>query len=181
MVSTSLPGQLLLSLPLLRVKPGRECDIQLVSDEVLWVQTHWVGRQVLCGGPKCPICSGGGGRTHGYFVALVRHGSGGPASVLVEMTPSPWSRMTDLARMMTFSISSGLTITASRRRSNSPLRLEPTGNASLPGDCETSVCRTLDALAVLYGLPVSTTDETLSDWTARVRSRVLRLAADAAV
>lgn len=169
------------SLRVLRISAGHEVDAVLVSRDPLWLSTHWFGRQVICPGDVCPACGGGGGREHGYLVIQVAHGPS-RSLFLLEISAPTWARAESLASMVGEDLTTGAFVRLSRRRKNSPLMIEVEGTlkgtvAFAGADSDSSRC--LDAVATLYGLPVSKTGEDASQWTDRVRHLAMVKVADA--
>jgi len=156
-------------LRVLRVVPHHPCEVELLSDELIWAGTHWIdGRQWLCAGGEeggCPGCACQGSRLVGLTVVglMVR---GRVIPHLLETSALSWSRLEGLARMEGLRVAPGLVVNVSRSRSRAGLRLEPTG---LVADVVPfSEGQLVDAFAVLFGLPLSQGGESADDWAARV-------------
>jgi len=154
------------SLPMLKIRAGHEAEIQICSQSVLWLKTHWLGRQLICPGPACPMCGGAEGRAHGYVTVILRTGQR-PRPYLLEVSPPSWERLISLAKMEQLEVGTGLICTASRRKPKSPLTIEPFGRSENIPTAEASIRRTLDAVSILYGLPVMRPAETQEQWAAR--------------
>jgi len=156
------------SLPVARIRPGSEVDFQLVTPSPVWIDTHWLNKQLLCPGDVCPVCGGGGGRTHGFLVVSVRNPV--PARLaLLELSVASWHRFQSLSKMSDFALMTGTLFTGSRRRKNSPLVCEPTGFSKTVDPADAELARVLDAVATLFGLPVMKPKETALEWSDRVR------------
>lgn len=164
-------------LPLLRVQAGTTCDLVSLSTRLAWFDTHYLGRQVICPGQACPYCLGEGGRAHGYLVGQVPHGQF-RQPVLLEVSSQSWTRFEDLLQLEGGRFAAGLVLGISRKRKNSPLVLEPIGSMALDEAVSLPENRVLEAVAVLFQLPVPGPDEDWASWGSRVESQAaLKVAA----
>lgn len=167
------------ALPVLRIRAGDKVGLRIISIDLPWVQTHFVDRQYLCPGEGCPLCFSRAVREHGYLIVQTTTYRE-KRVYLLEVTPSTYEHMRSLALLEGEMRLLGLEVEASRRRANSPLRLEYVGHSSLPKDCLVSRLKILTALAVLYQLPSPYEGEGDFAWAARVRPATMKQAEFAA-
>lgn len=153
---------------LLKVQPGGRARVCLQSVHVEVVQTHWFGRQMLCPGWDCPACGTYATRAAVFQVALVLQGPEW-RPCLVELTASEWSRTRMLAQMEGIEVGPGVVCELSRGGSRSAIRCvvveATTGVSSVLSTHE----RLVDALSLLFKLPVRNEGEAAKAWIERIR------------
>lgn len=157
-------------LRIVRIAPRHSYRLVLLCDCVMWVGTHWVdGRQWLCAGTDVDACVGCRcqvSRLVGFgLVGMVTPDRIVPS--LLEVSPSAWSRLEGLCRMDGLDVTCGLVVDARRPRSRAALRLEPVEHRE--GLRRYTERQLVDAMAVLYGLPLSRDGEDGTAWLCRVR------------
>lgn len=157
-------------LKILRVPARSKCEVVLLSERALFVACHWLsGRQWLCSATEeygCPACHGQVPRCVGF--GIVRLVANLHVDVrLLEFSPGSHARLNMLAEMEGWPVGCGLHVGVSRARPRSGLRMEPLGFAS--GHDGLSESRLLDAIAVLFGLPLTVEGEQSEDWARRVQ------------
>lgn len=162
-----------LSLAVLRLHSGREVVASLQSDRLAVLETHWLGRQLACAGEGCPACVSSRARAKGYAVVQVDVG-GRWAPVLVEASVASWSRVDFLNSSEGLSFAPGLELSLTKRKRNSPVRIEPIGMGGPVREDLVPRYRLLSAIAVLFGLPSPRGDEPDQEWVQRCRPAVLR-------
>lgn len=167
-----------MGLPVFRLQAGHSSTLSIQSAGPLFMGTHWVGRQIPCAGPDCPACVLNPPRARGFAIALLQSGLAW-RPVLVEASSAEWSRLEGFRAMEGVSFAPGMLVTASRRRSNSPLRMEPISNGGTVDEQFTSPWRLTSALAVLFQLTPPKPGQTVSDFCVAARPVVLRQLSDA--
>lgn len=162
-------GRAIWALPLAKVPSGAVMRASLQGDVWYYFGSHWVGRVLLCSGEGCPGCLHGPSRVMGYRVGLIQHvEKWRPA--LLEVSSGAIAGLQGFCEMEGLSDASGLVVELSRRGKRSPVRIEPvsSGGATMPPD--RSVATVINAVAVLYGLPIMLPAEDPIDWAKRVQS-----------
>lgn len=156
------------ALGVLRVAPSQVVRVSLQGDRWWFFGSHWFGRVFICSGDGCPGCMVSQPRVMGYRVGLVE-GSARWRPYLVEASSGTVAGLDGFCTMEGYGSVGGLVVEAGRRTKRSPLRLEPVSadGPTLPADRATPA--TLNAVAVLYGLPLMQAGEEPADWADRVR------------
>jgi len=159
-------------LPLLKVNPGALVEVVVAPVGPAWFTTHWLGRrQVLCAGDEgaCLACGSYPPRVVGFVLACAVV-AGKRRVFLLEVSPSSWSRFE--MGLCWESVADGQWVRANltRPRLRAPLRIEVVCGGTSPLDGYEPSERTLvNAVAVLYGLPLMTCTESLQDWESGVQ------------
>lgn len=161
-----------MGLPLFRLQAGSECDLSIQSVGPLFLGSHFLGRQIPCAGPGCPACVHQVPRSRGFAIAVLTGPNAG-RPVLVEASAPEWSRLEGLRAMEGMSFCPGLLVHCSRRRSNSPLRMEPVSNGGEVVESLTSPWRLCAALATLFKLPMPKAAGTVADFCVAARPIVV--------
>jgi len=161
-----------MGLPVFKLQAGHTARLSIQSVGPLFMATHWVGRQIPCAGPECPGCDLSPSRARGFAIALVEQGQAW-RPVLVEASSAEWSRLEGFRVMEGVSFAPGMLVEASRRRSNSPLRMEPISNGGQVDEQFTSPWRLTSALAVLFQLTPPKPGATVGQFCAAARPVVL--------
>lgn len=171
----SVDGRDRWSLPLMRVQPGQRSLVTIQSHQVIWLATHWVGKQVLCPGEDCELCQALSSRTHGYLVCAISD-LGRERFVMLELTSGCWQRplgILDCERRTTLS---GTVVEVSRRRKRSPLHIDPCFEYGKVHAAASTVTRQLNAIAVLFGVSIAAESESAEEWAKRVAPAVRSIA-----
>lgn len=161
------------ALPLLRVRPGSSTEVVVQSEDVVYVNTHWLGRRLWCCMEDCPGCQHSPIRTVGYFAAVVELPQG-PRPVLIETTPNEMCRLDGFLQMAKLEFKPGLLLEASKRYKPSPVRFEPIAASGRVVDALRPVRRALSAAAVVAGLPLPLDGEADLDFADRISEAVRR-------
>lgn len=162
-----------LGLPVFKLQAGHSARLSIQSVGPLFMGTHWLGRQIPCAGPACPACASSPSRSRGFALALLETRQSWRPTV-VEASAGEWSRLEGLRVMEGVSFCPGLLVEASRRRTNSPLRMEPVSNGGQVDEQFTSPWRLCASLAVLFGLPLPKPGSSVGDFCAAARPAVER-------
>lgn len=161
-----------LSLPVLRLDPGSVQRVSLQSKVVLYVGVHFGRRSFICAGEGCPGCDRGQSRCRGYALGLLECRDRW-RPVLLEGTSAAFARLQGLSTMDGMVLEAGLLVELSRRRKNSPLRIEPIAMGG-PVDTQFSgYFRLLGAIAVLFALPAPKPGQSVEEWTSATRPAVI--------
>jgi len=157
----------------LKLEAAHSTRVCLQSEEVEVCQTHWFDRQVLCSGWDCEACGTYATRVAVFQIAVVERGPQWSPCV-VELTATEWSRTRMLAKMEGLRLGPGTLCELSRGSKRSAIRcvaLEDTDEVS-------AVLRTrerlIDALSVLFKLPLRFAEESSAAWCERVHPQVAR-------
>lgn len=161
------------ALPLLRLRTNVSVELTIQSTEPVWIATHYLKRQLPCAGPDCPLCVEMAPRTKGFFIATLADGSHQRA-MLVEVSPNAMSGLQGLQLMSESNFAPGQKIVAFKRRANSPLRLEPKEEEGTIVEDLRSEFRLLCAVGVIFGIPLPSPGETVTEWDARIHDGLLR-------
>lgn len=167
------------ALPVLRVRAGDRVGLRVLSVDLPWVSTHYVDRQYFCPGEDCPLCFARAVREHGYLVVQTTSYRENRV-FLLEVTPAAYEHMRALAMFEGEMRLLGLEVEASRRRANSPLRLEYSGHTQLPEDRIVPRWKIMTAISVLYQMPSPSEGEGDLAWATRVRPVAMQHAQAAA-
>ena len=156
------------ALPLLRVVAGQRVVIALAGSKWFYFGSHWCDKMLLCSGDGCPGCLQGAPRMMGYRACRVFTGHGWSPALLEASCGA-------IAGLQGFQVMEGVDgeaakcICVTRRHRRSPLRLEPEDGVSMPDAVSLPDHVTLNAVAVLYGLPTMQAGEESSQWAVRVQ------------
>jgi len=171
-------------LSVLKVRMGSVVSVQLLLSQPAWLGTHWIGgRQWLCAGcddGECPGCIGQCSRLVGFAGVAVHVGSR-VVPMLLELSSQSWAQLELLSHMDSMDVVPGLVFEASRRRSRGSLRCEPVKMSPVvPELASFDQARLVNAVAVLYRLPLLAVGEDPDGWFLRVRPTLKRQLAAAA-
>ncbi len=151
------------SLSLLKVSAGGRCDCVVQSSSPLWLDTHWVGRQILCPGEECPFCGNLPSRSQGYLVVTVDV-AGETKPFLLEFTGTSALRFDERLRFFEIELKPGLEISLFRKSKRSPLVMEPGAADRAFDPCLADDRRLLNAIAVIFGLPLCAAKSSRATW-----------------
>lgn len=141
-----------MGLPVFRLHAGHTARLSVQSVGPLFLGTHWLGRQIPCAGPSCPGCVHSPARARGFAIALIEEPNRW-RPVMIEASAQEWSRLEGYRSREGVSFAPGMLVEASRKKSNSPLRMEPISNGGPIDEQFTTPWRLCSALAVLFQLP----------------------------
>lgn len=159
----------MMSLPIIKVRPGAGVKVVLMGPEVLALPTHWVGRQLICPGEECPACDGQFPRVFHYLGAAFERAPGRWGLGLLELSDTTFSRMLAQFEVAGLKMERGEVVLLSRRYTKSPLVAQPQGMKQEPGSLALNVLMLVQALAVLYQLPPQSGSQTLQEWAESVK------------
>jgi len=170
-------------LPLLKVQPGAVVRLKVLALRVAWFATHWLGRrQVLCAAGRdgeCAGCALSPSRVVGFqLVTLVIDRR--ERLFLLEVSPLAISSLEMSAKFEGVSRLGGILVEVRRPRARGPLRFEVVEECSESIDPAEGDARLINAVAVLYGLPLLFIGETVEAWEERVSPMVRSLVSVAA-
>lgn len=156
------------ALPLLKVSGGGRATVALVGERFWYFGSHWLDRMYLCAGDGCPGCMHGPPRTMGYRVVMVQHPTRwNPA--LLEASCLSINQLEGLAAMESLQVEAGLIVDVSRKTKRSPVRLEPASSQASVQVKAQKPFIALNAVALLFGLPLMSEVEEPADWAERSR------------
>lgn len=149
--------------PVLRVQPGSEKRVFLLSGEFVRLPTHYFRRTVLCvGDDSCPLCSLLPSRSYWYLPAVHQEGR---QPCLLELSATAASSLEQNARLLGGRLGAGLRVRLFRQSPRKPLYTEV-----LEG-CEpfshASSNDWLTALMAVFLMPAFKRGETLEEYGAR--------------
>lgn len=157
---------------LLRVAPGHDVAVELLSGEWVRLATHYVGRTVLCPEvDECELCDFCPVRCFWYLPAVVEPGR---RPCLLELSAVASSDLEQVAKFAFGSLRAGCQFRLSRRAAKKAVRaeaLEFSAPRREPEFAEWASC-----LMAIYGLPPILPGELLPAYGSRVRERVVRRA-----
>lgn len=156
------------SLPLVKLPGGAVFEAALQGASWLFFGSHWLKRVLLCSGDGCPGCVVGVPRVMGYRVCLVR-GAERWRPALLEVSSGAVSGLAGFLEMEGVADVPGLVVELRRRGKRSPLRVEPISTGGAVSSHLGEVRALVNAIAVLYGLPLMSPEEEVKQWSERVR------------
>lgn len=161
---------------LLRVAVGAGCLVRLISGSWIRLATHYCGRTCLClDSAECPLCELLPSRSF-WYLPVVRLPGGRPA--LLELSAHASADLEQVAKLAFGSVGSGVEVELTRRSSRAPVRSEAVRFTPSPERVTLQVWGS--ALFAIYGLPQMSANETLEEYSERVRGRVFERAEAAA-
>jgi len=161
-------------LTLLRVRPGAVVHVRLLPVGPAWFTTHWVGkRQVLCAGDSdvgCPACGLVPPRVVGFVLVLVtvRAEVDRQQLFLLEISPHSWAGFEMGCQFEGIQPGQIVWCELHRRSQRSPLKIEPCKVSDVALGATFEDRTLMNAVAVLYGLPLMGATEELESWKSRV-------------
>jgi len=161
---------------LLRVRPGHDCLVELLSGEWLRLVTHFCGRTILCPEvAECELCDLLPGRAFWYLPALfLPH----RRPCLLELSAQASADLEQVAKFSAGSVGAGVRLTLSRRGPKSPIRSSFEDFVASP--TRTRVDEWGSLLMAVFGFPALRPLESVGDYGERIRPQVLARAALAA-
>lgn len=156
------------ALTLLKMKPGHQIELTIQSEAPIWIETHWLGKQVWCSGEGCLACTNMKPRSKAYFLATIESGNRA-LPFLIEIVQASMHRLAESTMSDGVLWQKGLVVVATKAAKNKPLLLTylKTGGAVL--ESLTSGQRTLAATALLAGMPLPGQEESNEEYSSRVR------------
>lgn len=154
--------------PVLRVQPGHDVEVMLLSSDWLRLNTHFHKRTVLCSESLCcPLCPLLPSRPYWYLPV-----SAEPRKTfcLLELSPSASSSLEQTAKFANGAIMAGQNFRLWRRAKKKPIGCEWLGLSK--GACTVSVSEWVSPLMAIYGLPILRPGETIEEYGGRVASTV---------
>lgn len=155
------------ALNVLRVAPKSRVLFTVQSDEAVFIDTHWIKRQLWCCGEDCPACGSVVCRTRVYFAALV---DVGPASkaVLIETVPGAFLRLQERLVFEKMAFGPGLRLSVTRTAKNTAFRFDIEGTGGSLDSSLSTAGTALSAAAVLAGMPLPNRAESFERYEERV-------------
>lgn len=154
--------------PVLRVAPGHDCEVRLLSSDWVRLSTHYYGRTVLCSeSDACPLCSLLPSRPYWYLPVAVAPRS---TSCLLELSPSASSQLEQAAKFEHGSVKAGLMFRLFRKAKKKPIACECLGLSK--GSVHVSVAIWVSPLMAIFGLPCLNEGETVEMYGRRVLTMV---------
>lgn len=159
--------------PVVRVKEGRETQVQLLSGDWVRLVTHFFRRTFLCSeGAGCVACELLPQRAY-WYLPVVSLQTQRPS--ILEMSARASGDLEQRCRFAGYRVGPGVQVELARRSKKAPLRMELIGQATCP-----SVARLdewVSCLMALYCLPALKPGETLDAYGERSKQTVERRAA----
>lgn len=154
--------------PVVRVKEGRETQVQLLSGDWVRLVTHFFRRTFLCsGGEECGACQLLPQRAYWYLPCLCL-ATQRPS--ILELSAHASADLEQRCRFSGWPVVAGVQVELSRRSKKAPLRMEILARVGTPPVAV--VWEWCSALMALYCLPAFVPGETLDAYGARVRTIV---------
>lgn len=163
------------ALSLLKVSGGSRCDAVVQSSQPIWLDTHWIGLQILCPGSDCPLCRSLSSRSQGYLVVTVEL-QGETKPFLLEFTGTSALRFQERLQFFQLELKSGLELSLFRKGKRTPLVIEPGASDRLVDPQLAADRRLLNAIAVIFGLPLCEAVSSREIWAEKAMPVALQLA-----
>ena len=167
-------------LVLLRVRAQGECEVEIVPVGPLWLGSHWVDRrQILCTAgtdTPCELCGRSMSRVTGFVLAVVTQLER-KRLMLLELSPLSWSGFEMSSQYEGVALDRGVITRLSRSSARKPLRMEVVRAGGPLASVSELEARLVNAVAVLFGIPLTQGSESIEEWRDRVTPFVARLAA----
>lgn len=161
---------------LLRVRPGNDVLVELLSGEWLLLVTHFAGRSILCAEvAECELCDLLPGRAFWYLPALVLPQR---RPCILELSAQASTDLEQVAKFSAGSVGAGIRLTLSRRGPKSPIRSAFEDFVASP--TRTNVDEWGSLLMAVFGFAPLRPLENLDAYGERIRPQVLARAAAAA-
>lgn len=155
--------------PMFRVQVHSKCEVQLLSGDWVRLVTHFNGRTFLCPEvEECDACNVLPGRAYWYLPVLAL---GSKRQAILELSAHASADLEQRCRFVGSAVREGVQVELSRRTQKAPLGFEVIGQAEAPP--KAILHEWLTALMLLYKLPEVRPGESVEDYGARLRDRVL--------
>ncbi len=153
--------------PMLKVRAGAASVVSLLSGKFLLLNTHFAGHTVLCPmTDECHLCALLPARSHWYLPAL---SEALRRPCLLELSATSAADLEQRAKFLGLSVTHGLRVELSRRKSTSPLRCDVLGMVESPSVAKPH--EWLTPLFAIFGLPPLVDGESVEQYSARVREK----------
>lgn len=154
--------------PVLRVQPGHDYEVTLISDAWVRLSTHYFRRTVLCSeSASCSLCSLLPSRPYWYLPVAVAPRK---SFCLLELSPSASSQLEQAAKFEHGSVQHGLMFRLFRRGKKKPIACECLGLSK--GSVLVSVHEWVSPLMAIFGLPQLNAGENVEAYGDRVQATV---------
>lgn len=154
--------------PVLRVVPGHDYEVRLLSPDWVRLSTHYFRRTVLCSeSDACPLCSLLPSRPYWYLPVAVSPRS---SYCLLELSPAASSQLEQAAKFEHGAIKEGLSFRLFRKAKKKPIACECLGLSK--GSVLVSLHMWVSPLMAIFGLPPLTALESVVEYGARVQHTV---------
>lgn len=154
--------------PVLRVAPGHDVEVTLLSGDWVRLTTHYFRRTVLCSeSAACPLCQLLPSRPYWYLPVSVAPRK---TFCLLELSPSASSQLEQTAKFEHGKITAGLSFRLWRKAKKKPIACECLGVSG--GSVLVSVHEWVSPLMAIFGLPILRPGEKIVEYGARVANTV---------
>jgi hypothetical protein len=158
--------------PLVRVQPGHETQVELLSGYWLRLATHYAGRTLLCTESEaCALCSVCPSRFYWYLPCCQLPGR---TPAICEFSASTSSMLEQNAKMLHGSLGAGMQIRLARKAAKKPVYVEVIGYKQT--SVNLSFQEWASALMAVFGLPGLRPDESIANYGERVEGFILQRA-----
>jgi len=162
--------------PIVRVQPGHETEIELLSGEWLRLATHYAGRTLLCTeSESCELCCLCPSRFY-WYLPCCQLPMRTPA--ICEFSASTSAALEQNAKMLHGSVGPGLKVRLARKAPKKPVYVEVMSASKTSPNL--SFQDWASALMAVYGLPAFREYETIGQYGERVEDFILQRSALAA-
>lgn len=155
--------------PVLRVQPGHDYSVVLLSGEWLRLTTHYADRTIVCSeNDLCECCAFVPGRSYWYLPGLL-----GPQRrpCILELSSTASADLEERAKFDGGSVRAGLITTLIRKTSRAPIRCDIGGFDAKTATFAFSVWASY--VMALFGLPAFRPGELVDAYSARVQPLVV--------
>jgi len=159
--------------PLLRVQPGHDVAVELLSGDWVRLSTHYFKRTFLCSeDERCECCQLLPSRSYWYLPAIELPGR---RATLIEFSAAASSDLEQHGKLLSGKLGPGLQVRLTRRTQKSSVKSEIFGQASVGS--RVHLHDWVSALGAIYGLPPMRADETIEGFGDRVKESLITRAA----
>jgi len=151
--------------PLVRVQPGHDCQVELLSGDWVRLSTHYYRRTFLCSEDEgCSCCELLPSRPYWYLPALMM-----PMRrvCLIEFSAAASADLEQHAKLLSGKIGAGLLVRLWRKSAKAPVKSEVIASGS--ASSRVALHDWLTALMAIFGLPNVRVDESIDAYGERVR------------
>lgn len=155
--------------PVVRVVPGHDKQVTLLSGDWLRLGTHYFGRTFLCTeNDLCPCCSLLPSRPYWYLPCLI-HPVKNPG--LLELSATTSADLEQRAKMLHEDVHSGLMLRLTRRSPKKPVYVEIVDDVGMMA--ELTLQEWVSAVMAVYCLPPLRVGEGIVEYSARIQGSVI--------
>lgn len=158
--------------PVVRVAPGHDVAVVLLSGDWFRLVTHFYQRTVLCpDSDACSLCALLPSRPYWYLPCLVQPRK---TRALLELSATASADLEQRAKMLHGGIGAGMTVRLARRSSRRPVYCEIMDNSVFSP--RLSLATWITAVMAIYGFSAMKEDETVVSYGARIQASVIERA-----